>query len=153
LKMFCNNKSDGTACRKPCRKEDCFPPYTACYKGKCLMKPRDQRFCIGKADGTSCKIPFGWLKGTPAMCLKDNCVRSHLVRVCFGMPDGTPCRKPCRKEDCFPPYTACYKNKCLMKPRDERFCIGKPQGTQCTVPFGKNKGHHGGVCISDNCVI
>jgi hypothetical protein len=152
LKMFCNKKPDGTPCRKPCRNEDCFSPYTACYKGKCLIKPRDERFCIGKADGTSCKIPFGGLKGTSALCIRDICVpKSHLETVCLGKHDGTPCRKPCRNEDCFPPYTACYKDKCLIKPRDERFCIGKPQGASCKIPFGKHKGTHG-VCISDSCV-
>jgi len=101
------------------------------------------------------RIIFIFFRGKrcAGFCSNRRCQKEKPVKMefCMGKRDGTACRLPCKNEDCFPPYTECYKDKCHMKPRDERFCIGKPTGTKCKVPLWKNKGYHHGVCINNNC--
>jgi len=144
---------DGTDCYDICRPRMCRPPFTQCYKGECRRLGYEGQ-CLFKDDGAYCELSScRWGKQCPGFCVNRRCQRKKPKKIefCMGKRDGTACRKPCKNEDCFPPYTACNKGKCLLKPRDEQFCIRKPWGTDCKIPFGRHKGITG-VCIRDNCI-
>merc|ERR1712071_92796 len=59
---------------------------------------------------------------------------------CKGKQDGSDCAYLCLAMNCGPPYTKCYKQKCITVGWPPKaFCDGKPDGTPCNQKCGEKK--------------
>merc|ERR1712071_95812 len=144
----CKGKQDGSDCAYLCLAMNCGPPYTKCYKQKCINAgwPVNEQY-KGKRDGSDCNFLCKAMNCGPpyTKCYKQKCITVGWPpkAFCDGKPDGTPCNQKCGDKKCRSEYNRCKKGIC-QEARNLTKCLGKSNGTRCTISYSK-------LCDTERC--